>query len=294
MKNLILFQFLFICSFLFSQNLVKNPLFEIYNFLPEAGMDYNEEFSDSFACVNWCKIKYTTPDYFHVNSPDESYSIPINKFGYHPSISGNSYVGFIPFDLTGAIEPILGELTTALVKGKMYEISFYYRFAIDDSYFRLSRIDCYLSAEKDWFRKNYDAITDYEDIMIPNIKANVIFDDSIINDGKWHKHKGFYVASGNEKYLAIGVFYINKKIIKLVQQYLGNNIEFGDKDYYEDKLLKKYRKVLFIQKNISYSDEKQNALEISYKTKDTTNIYKPQQRYPYYFIDRIEVVEKNR
>lgn len=282
-----------------SQNLVKNPDLEEYYYLPDLQYEYGERFlyKDFFICKHWHKIKSTTPDYYHINAKNERYGIPFNKIvnGYHPVMADSAYIGFIPFSLTGAIEPVSGEFVEKLKPGRKYTVSFYYRFAKLFSYFSLNKIDCFISKDINW-RDNprVNAWPFYKDIVTPELKANVVFQDTLNNDGDWHKMTGYYEAKGDEAYISFGIFYQNKRLVRLVNEYVGNNFVLGDKNEQELRFLERNRKHLSFIKRNSNCIPVQSNLEVNLKmkTKQTTT-YILEDRVPYYFIDRIFVEEIN-
>jgi hypothetical protein len=295
MKNILLLLIIILCTIqVCSQNLVKNPDLEAYYHLPDLKYEYGDRYlyKDYFICKNWHRIKGTTPDYYHINARNKRYGIPYGKSGYHPVLSDSAYIGFVPFDPTGAIEAISGELKYRLTPGKKYEISFNYRYSGTSHYFLLDKLECFISHDIDWRDgKKTFAWTDYHNCISAETKANVVFKDSLNNDGQWHQQIGYFTAKGGEAYISFGIFYQNDKLFKIIKSYLGHNFELGDKDVLEERFLKKYRKELsFIHRNPNYTPiEREIYVEVSMETKKetTTNIF--QERTAYYFIDNISV-----
>ncbi len=297
MKRLIVILSILNCYCLIvAQNLVKNPGFEEYYHLPDLQYEYGDRYlyKDYFICEYWHRIPGTTPDYYHINAKNKRYKIPYNTLtgGYHPALSDSAYLGFIPFDMTGSFEPISGELIKCLEAGKVYEISFDYRFSVSSSYFYLNKLECFISNNINWRNsaKPWDA---YTDIITSSFKANVSFTDTLNNDGEWHKLKGYYTAQGGEAYISFGIFYQSDKLFKVINGYLGHNFILGDKDELEKKYMKKHQKELpFIHYNSQYSSKQEGTkIEVTMKAvkKKITSVI--QERIIYYFIDNISVVE---
>lgn len=258
---------------LFSQNVVLNPGFEEYSHLLKSS-DFNitQNIDSEFICTNWRKIVGTTPDYYNVNNTDDFFKIPNNIFGNHPSVSGSAYVGACILNFAGAIEPIIGEFSNALVAGKRYKLSFMYRFAGQPCFFYLDKIEVNISNNINSFKKVF-LLPTYNDIITKELKGNVEFGDKIINDGLWHEHVGFFLASGDEKYISIGIFYQNDEFFKIIQKYIQNNLLFEQSSIKEQRFYKKYEK-LFIHPNPNY--------------KQANNI---RQKLAYYFFDNISIEE---
>ncbi len=279
----------------YTQNLVKNPNLEAYYHLPDLQYEFGERYQDSaFICKYWHKVKNTTPDYYHVNAIDKRYLIPSNPFGSHPSLADSAYIGFIPFSLAGGTEPISGEFKKTLEEGKLYEVSFWYRFAGVNSYFKLDRIECIIGNSIDHFKYNrQQGFTDYERIITPEMKANVNFEESLNNNGEWHKMTGYYTARGGEKYITFGIFYQNEKLNKIIREYITRNFELGQNEHLKERFYKKYRKYLtFIHRNPDYVPMIRNKmLEVTFETKSHATSYIHHEHISYYFIDNISVKE---
>ncbi|RLD55674.1 MAG: hypothetical protein DRJ01_16310 [Bacteroidetes bacterium] len=262
----------FLYSFSFGQNLVLNPQFEEYYHLPDLKYEYGERYEDSvFICKHWYRVRGTTPDYYHVNAKNDRYEIPYNMLGYCPPVSldDSAYMGFIPLKMDGYVEPFSGEFTKSLEAKKEYQISFVYRYAGEPCYFYLNKIEVFISKDIKQFKKFY-IMPMYKDIITSEIKANVTFTESIINDGKWHKITGYYTAKGGEQYISFGIFYQNEKFNKIINEYVNGNFIIGWNPNKEQQFYKKYKKYLFIHKNLNYKP-----------------IKTVQQRLSYYFIDDV-------
>jgi hypothetical protein len=193
-------------------------------------------------------------------------------FGFKPSISGSAYIGIIPMNYDGAFELISGKLSKPLEAGKRYEISFKYSFGGDPSYWKLNKLEIYISENIDKFKKRY--LSNFADqIMTPEFRANVAINDTLNNDGNWHVLKGIYTAGGGEKFISLGIFYQNKKFYKILNDYVNN---FCPNLYHrisEEKFYKKHKNI-FIKPNLNYKPIEKVHMKLSY-----------------YFLDDVSVIE---
>ncbi len=250
-----------------AQNLLLNSDFENYNYIPNYNTLWDSAYSD-FPATNWYKLPNSTPDYFHEKSIS-----PINNpnsiLGFTRPINGQAYIGFSPFSLDGTVEFISGHFNTPLIKGMLYEISFYYKFLGNGSFLKLNQLEILITSSLSQI-KDYTFVNS-QNIMPKSCKANVLFTDNLINDGEWHKIIGQYKANGGEKYLTFGTFYHNANLIKQIQKYMN----IGDRtDLDIIRLL--IKNIDFITINANYIPQKYIAPECTY-----------------YYLDNISVTEIN-
>jgi hypothetical protein len=293
-------QFVFLILMLFSlrnvgQNLLKNSGFEQYYQLPDLKYEFDEKYDDSlFICKYWHKVHNTTPDYYHYDANHKRYLIDQFNFDKNSYLTDSAYIGIVPFDLLGGSEPITGEFIEPLKAGKKYEISFSYRFAKDISYFFLDRIECIIGKNNlDFVYQRNRGITCYERIVTPEMKSNVIFEESLNNDGQWNTIKAIYTAKGDELYITLGFFFQNEELYKLVREYVSNNFVLNHNQELEARFFKKNRKHLsFIHRNSEYLPNiKDRLLEISFDNTTKNSKYIYEERISYYFIDNVIVKE---
>ncbi len=294
-KKCLLSVLLCFCSIVSGQNLVKNPSFEEYYHLPDTTYSAWGYYQDSaFIAKYWYKLDGLLPSYFHINSKDMRFSIPYNVCGYYPVLEGSAYVGANVLSLQDIAVPLCGDLIKPLEEGKEYEISFYYCFAHLESFFLLDKMEAFISPNK-WVKDGIFESRRYTHVVEPfdttiiyklfEIRANVIFQDSIINDGKWHKMTGCYKAKGGEKYISLGIFYQSTEFSQAVNDYLGYEFSWGITKRNLKKFYKYYQDVLFIHRNPLYSPRLDAHTEP--KEKD----YYPTYQSAYYFFDNVSVVE---
>jgi OOP family OmpA-OmpF porin len=100
-----------------AQNLVPNPSFEEYSFLPTNDLG-------AMRCVNeWTTPNGTNGDYFHPDARGKHYGVPNNQYGRTAAHSGKAYAGICIGD--GISEYLQNELTETLVKGAVYRVEFF-------------------------------------------------------------------------------------------------------------------------------------------------------------------------
>ncbi len=135
--------------------------------------------------------------------------------------------------------------------------------------------------------------TDYERIITPYMKANVNFEESLNNNGEWHKMTGYYTAKGGEKYITLGFFYQNEKLSKIIREYITHNFELGQNEHLKERFYKKHRKYLtFIHRNPVYLPKvKDKMLEVTFETKTKSSVHVYNEHISYYFIDNVSVKE---
>ncbi len=252
---------------LYSQNLVLNPSFEDYWYLPQQAR------KDTFFCKNWHIPHLGFIEYHHKLSKIKPYSIPENTLGKHPSKSGDAYIGLIPLTWGGSMAHITGKLKEPLKKGHKYKVSFYVRYAGNYCYFYISTLGAYFS--ENYFSLNSMDVPFYKEIITPEIKAHVKNDESnyLSNDTSWVEISGYYISKGGEKYITIGMFYEEKVDLAKINQYIKISNNFRKRE----KFYKKNQDILVINPN-----------------------YVPNKKFyqdsPYYFIDDIcvELVEEGK
>jgi hypothetical protein len=275
--------------------MVKNPSFEEYYHLPDTTYFQNIK-NSAFQAKHWHKTWLLTPNYFHINSEYKAFSIPYNCFGYYPVLEGSAYIGAHLLSLqTNIAVHFAGEFIKPLEEGKEYEISFYYCFAHLESYFLLDKIEVCISSNN-WLREIHDLPEYYYTYIVEpydtntfefsTITANVTFQDSIINDGKWHKMTGCYKSKGGEEYIAFGIFYQNNDFSQAFHVYPDYNHSGGVTKRNLRRFYKYYKDTLFIHRNPLYSPQKPYDI-VDPKEKD----YFPTYQFAYYFFDNVSVVE---
>jgi gliding motility-associated-like protein len=205
-----------------SQNLVINCSFEeVYNC--PTGSDQLGYAKD------WIIPGEGTPDLVH-DCNSNNVGIPGNLWGYQYAHTGNAYANIICYSKLSSVqqyrEYITGTLDCKLIKGKVYDISFFISCA-DKSHYAIDGIGAYLSADIPTQNGNNN------DEVINTVGYQLIsVVDGFPADNKqtWVKIEGEYTALGGEKYITVGNFKYNDELTL----YSFNNWEANIAAYYID------------------------------------------------------------
>jgi hypothetical protein len=196
MKNLILIIVLILKPFIcFSQNLLPNPSFELYNSCPSNLSQINY-------CVGWTGVG-KSPDYFNSCATTSNViNVPINNFGYQPAHSGCGYAGIFTFSdvpFTPAWrEFIQAPLSSTLIAGDKYYFSF-----------NVSLCSAWTGTNKIGFRLSTMPYTPLQNDSSPAIDNFATFyTDSIITDTlNWTTISGSIIADSAYSYITFGNFF---------------------------------------------------------------------------------------
>lgn len=132
MKHILL---TFICihfSYSFTQNLVLNPSFETRTGCPNGISDYS-------LVSNWTNWNNSTPDYFNSCATGLSnVDVPSNFGGSQTARTGSAYVGIVSQTMSSPYqsfdETIRAALSSSLVAGQSYTLTFYVNLADNSPY----------------------------------------------------------------------------------------------------------------------------------------------------------------
>lgn len=227
------------------ENLVPNGDFEDYNWCPKrgfpAGLVEDSFYIHQGICNYWSSpTQGGTPDYFHACSDDYNesmqeyeFSVPENYAGFQYAHSGDAYAG-IWFAQTGEsingtyAEYIQVVLKQRLEKDVFYRLAFYMNPSGEKA--KLSEYPCTNSIGALFTEEmlNLDTghmITIPADVQNP---VNVFYCDT----SRWYKIAFTYKASGNEKYLTIGVF--RDAPFNITKDLSGNISQSNDMFYFID------------------------------------------------------------
>lgn len=190
------------------ENLVPNGSFEEYNNCPNGPSKINY-------APPWIYPTTGTSDYFNscANLTNPSVGVPSNSLGFQYAHSGNAYSGLFPASGTYK-EYIQVELVKPLVKGKVYNISYFVSLA-DTVAVSLYSVDMHISISPP-FSNNFFVLP-YQ----PQIKNKI---GNYFNWNDWTEVQGEYMAQGGEKFITIGNFNdtSNTDTIKLTNNILYN------------------------------------------------------------------------
>lgn len=237
-------------SNLFGQNLVLNPSFESYSNFQNYPIYYNEE----FFILNWTNIYnnvYSTPDFIH---RDDSL---INKiyakkgcvidYAHGDAVVG---IGLISAE-TGQMEHISGIISESLVKGNLYRVSIKIRFCSSMSAIKSEDIQIAFSSDSAIFKlKNStnpklqtrwtETSETYSNLFSnKNIVADVILkipEKSVAET--WTEISAVFKATGNEKFITIGLFTFKNISVESVNKYFNEYLKAS-----ESKKMKKMKKI---------------------------------------------------
>jgi gliding motility-associated-like protein len=204
--------FLFSASMgLYSQNLVPNPDFELYDICPTSeGQILN--------ATAWQNLNTYTPDYYNSCSANPRVSVPYNWAGYQQATNGNAYAGIFTFETplllpvnTCVREYIGSKLNSPLIIGKEYVVSFIANLALDSSH-RSNQATNKLGV--------LFSTTAYDNIrpLLPGNFAHV-YSQSVISDtANWTTVSGSFIADSAYQYINIGNFFDDARTMIIPQQ----------------------------------------------------------------------------
>lgn len=205
MKKLLATSLLLAGMSLSAQNLVLNPSFENVNTncsgFTGAGYGnlnnwYNPDPTDSCSTPDWFATCLSS--FFPTHAPN-------SQMGNQAPRTGAAYAGFISKDnsQSGYREYVQGQLSSALVAGQTYCVTFYISLA-DNSMSTVNRLGMYLSSTRKQFTWN-NCNSPAPLNATPQLQAPTA---TQMNDAtNWVQYQWNYVASGGELYFTIGNFF---------------------------------------------------------------------------------------
>lgn len=203
-KSIIAAACMFFACFCFAQNLVENPSFEDYVDCPERLGNFEADVR------HWSIPTSGSTDYF--NGCSAAMGTPDNFKGNQPADFGIGYSGLYLYAPNDYREYIQATLTTALVEGKKYQISFYVSlaersdFAVKDFGVLFSKDEIKVATKKDLSKKKLYGQQgnsyNYLEIGYSNFYADT---------QDWILVNTQFVAKGEERYMTIGNFKTNAR-----------------------------------------------------------------------------------
>ncbi|MDY6802080.1 MAG: hypothetical protein SVU94_12775 [Bacteroidota bacterium] len=207
----ILFILLAVVSFsvnLFAQNLVPNPSFEVYDECPYDMTIYPQK----KLIPHWYMPNRGTSDYFN-SCTNLQVSVPTNFIGNLWAYDGHAYAGIVLLEMH--VEDTAGkkdqnyreylqtEIKRPLLKNHYYLVKLHYAVATYSTY-AVNRLGIYFSKEQIKNRRTYQTLEYDPQVVIP--------EDTILTETNiWYTLYDTIKASGGEKYITIGNFYLDKK-----------------------------------------------------------------------------------
>jgi uncharacterized repeat protein (TIGR01451 family) len=178
------------------QNLVPNPSFESKTSCPAA-----LSASQILGVTSWTAATNGSPDYFHTCASSASgVSVPANTFGNQSPRTGQAYAGFIARPSNLSREYLQTPLTSPLVAGLTYKVSFYLSLS-DGSQWATDKLGAYFSA---------GAVTANTSSVL-GVVPQIVNPAGTFITGKtgWTLVSGTYTSLGGEDHLVIGNFATN-------------------------------------------------------------------------------------
>ena len=191
----------FIVKFSFSQNLVPNWSFEIFDTCP----NYYNEINLS---TGWSSYSQS-PDYF--NSCGSLMGVPMNDVGFQYAKTGNAYAGFISFGRVRNYREVVGtQLMNPLTITQKYFVSFYVARAFDSANPSANAKAANAASNKIGARFStvqYDNSAFNTDAVPIDNRAQVFTDSVIIDTLNWVKISGSFIADSAYQYVCFGNFF---------------------------------------------------------------------------------------
>lgn len=193
-----------------AQNLILNSSFEEYSDCPTLN-------NQLFYLKNWTNPTKSSPDYFNSCNGDTLNNktivgVPYNFNGYKKAHRGNAYVGIVACSLDPKYrEYIQTNITSKLIEGQQYQLSFW--ISISDSSNYESNGICFCFSND--FRLGTGDVNDGGIILSCQNKAVWIKLNNCKGTKDWVQITSTFIATGDEKYLTVGLFKENKKQLKM-------------------------------------------------------------------------------
>ena len=182
---------LFLHNDSFSQNLVPNPNFEIFNSCP-----FGFGAGGPLQATPWQSATLGSADYLHTCASPENVGVPANFFGTQEPRSGEAYAGLYAWYHQFVYREYLQvQLTEPLIAGLQYEVKFF--VSLSETSCAVQNMSVYFSAE----RPGSGGIGPLA--VIPQINANLGY---ISDKQNWILVSGCYLAKGGEQWMTIGNF----------------------------------------------------------------------------------------
>ena len=186
-------------SVVISQNLVRNPSFEIRVKCPVTLNNFNGYVKD------WSHLPMANVSYLHSCANNNVAGIPYNWYGFQYARTGNAYASV--YAKAWDFDPdrrgyITGSFSTVLEKDAVYCVS-YYTNLCNIAMGAIKNMDAYIhDTLLNWPYGEQNYVLYHLD---PQIKSSHILTDT----AGWEEIKGLYKAEGGEKYITLGNFTSN-------------------------------------------------------------------------------------
>lgn len=225
-RPVFLFSFILMTTTVYTQeNLVPNGSFEEYDTCPIGIAD--------FSVKDWFSPTYATPDYFNScasSFPTLDAGTPNNFAGYQKAYNGSGYVGFascLPFDKNFNLDSNYREYIRIKLK-KILKANSCFVFSC---YLSLADSSMFCTGDIAFALTSNTLVTDSSAVPIYTNKEEILNNSPLCDTSKWVKFSKFFIASGDEKYLTIGIFRNDNNIN---YEYFNKNASNGCSYYYID------------------------------------------------------------
>jgi outer membrane protein OmpA-like peptidoglycan-associated protein len=187
-----------------SQNLIKNPSFEVFENCPEQLGNFDEDVQ------NWSTPTIGSTDYF--NGCSTAMGTPKNFNGSQPADFGVGYAGLYLYAPDDYREYLQAELTETLKKGRKYKVSFYVSLA-ERSDFAIKEFGVLFSKNQLHFpiRKELSKMHLYKDRENEYNNIEIGYSNFYSDTQDWILVHTQFKAKGTENFISIGNFKNNKR-----------------------------------------------------------------------------------
>jgi hypothetical protein len=239
-QTLLIFIFNFCFGIIISQNLIKNPGFEEY----DSGMLYG------YQPCNWITGGYVSPydNLVYINHSIEDTLLPvIYPIFYEKPYSGQAMVALNIIDPKG-ITFLYGTLSKPLLKGKKYNVSFYYKFD-NSSTHCISKISINFTTTAN---VNYAFDNpDFNPAFKHYVKTDLTLKDKQFSNDpiNWNKASLTFISKGGEDRIVLGYFFPENSSLKKLKY---------------DTSFKKAQRIVKRDKNIIINKKDANYLYSTY------------------------------
>ncbi len=181
------------------QNLIENPSFEMNSECPKRMGNFNIDLP------HWSTPTRGTTDYF--NSCSSLMGVSDNFKGSQEPFHGKGYAGFYVIAPEDYREYIQAEISSTLVKGKKYRISFYVSLA-EKSDYAIRELGVLFAEKKVAMNsKSYLSKTQIYSILDNSFNFQEVRSSKFLSsEKKWVKLSAEFMAQGNENFMILGNF----------------------------------------------------------------------------------------
>lgn len=175
-------------------NLVLNPSFETYTVCPTT-------LSQTAFATPWTQPTnhIGSSDYFNSCNGGTTVGVPVNIFGNLMAATGSGYAGFYIYvqSLSTYREYVTGSLSSSLVGGQSYVVSFKWALSSNSQY-ASNALGVYFS--------NGVPVSTTTSATLPVVPQSYNPSGNLLSAGNWTLYTDTFIAAGGETHLTIGSF----------------------------------------------------------------------------------------